>query len=325
MRASSKVEGERLMMVSHFLIVGSSLAISFIDLLGRSFGGGKSGGMSEQEMEAVQGFFGRIGTRQVDRGVLLSFHLNEDETQKFVAKAKVKIAGEKKARGVRLEREALASFIDTIKKGDTAGVTAYLAKQINVNGKDAAGNMPLHTASATGKIDIVRLLVEKGAKIDVPDYDMKTPLHRAVESGNLETVEYILGRGGSVRAKALGDITPLHDNAMQGNSRITELLLGKQAEMSAKTDMGDTPLHYAAENGHLEVVRVLVEKGADINAGNNNGQRAVDRAARMNKQDVVNYLNERGGSSQDSSGVQEQDHGQDQGSSSDDQGGYQGQ
>lgn len=312
MRASSKEDGERLMMVSHFFIVGSSLAISFIDLIGRNFGGEKSGGISEQDMETIQSLFGRIRTRQVDRGVLLSFNFTEQETERFVKEAKVKIAEEKNARGLRLEQEALVPFIEAIKNGNTAGISAFMAKRININGKDIRGNIPLNTACGTGRIDIVRLLVEKGAKIDSRDCEMKTPLHRAVGSGSVETVEFIIGRGASVEAKDISDKTPLHDNAVQGSARITALLLRKQAEVNVQTNLRDTPLHLAAENGHLDVVKILVEKGANINVYDNNGERPVDRALRNNKQDVVNYLNEHGGRSSDSEGIQEQEQNQNQ-------------
>jgi ankyrin repeat protein len=293
MRASSKEDGDRLMMVSHFFIVGASLAISFIDILGKSFGDGNSGGFQEKEMETIQGFFGRIGTRQVDKGVLLSFHLTEDETNMFITSAKKKIASEKNAQGIRLEREALATFINTIKKGDAAEVTAFLSKKININGKDINGNIPLHTACVAGKFNIVRLLVEKGAEINSQDFDMKTPLHRAVESGNPDIVAYILAKGANVQAKSISGNTPLHDNAIQGNEKITGLLIGKHADVNAKNQMGASPLHLASEHGHLIVVKALVEKGADINAYDNMGDRAIDRARRMEKHDIVNYLIER--------------------------------
>ena len=55
-----------------------------------------------------------------------------------------------------------------------------------------AGETPLHVAAAAGHTAVVRLLLEKGAKIDAIDSDRITPLQRAVESGHIDTVEFLL-------------------------------------------------------------------------------------------------------------------------------------
>ncbi len=105
LRAATKEEGERLMMVSHFCIVGSSLAVAFLDAISAGMQGGRNnpGSTNDKEMEMVQKFFGRIGTRQVDRGVVLSFELTADEINQFVKKAEEKIEKEKRARSQRIE------------------------------------------------------------------------------------------------------------------------------------------------------------------------------------------------------------------------------
>jgi hypothetical protein len=56
-----------------------------------------------------------------------------------------------------------------------------------------AGETPLHRAAGNGQYMIVRLLVNAGADVDVPEGLQKcTPLHRCVKSGNLPTVKYLI-------------------------------------------------------------------------------------------------------------------------------------
>eukprot|EP00241_Pyramimonas_parkeae_P007107 CAMPEP_0114252224 /NCGR_PEP_ID=MMETSP0058-20121206/15719_1 /TAXON_ID=36894 /ORGANISM="Pyramimonas parkeae, CCMP726" /LENGTH=305 /DNA_ID=CAMNT_0001366137 /DNA_START=380 /DNA_END=1295 /DNA_ORIENTATION=+ len=63
---------------------------------------------------------------------------------------------------------------------------------VEVNGADEAGITPLHDAAYYGHVEIVRLLLSKGAKVTAVDEDGSTPLHHAAESGHEETVRALL-------------------------------------------------------------------------------------------------------------------------------------
>lgn len=96
-------------------------------------------------------------------------------------------------------------------------------------------NEPLKLAIIKGNLDIVKLLIEKGANINVK-YDLyNTPLHIAMINGNLE---------------------------------IVKLLIEKGADVNAKNETNDTPLHIAMIKGNHDIVKLLIEKGADINIEN---------------------------------------------------------
>ena len=53
---------------------------------------------------------------------------------------------------------------------------------------------PLHQAALAGHADVVRLLVERGARLDIPDiHHQGTPLQWAEYPGRTEVVEYLRG------------------------------------------------------------------------------------------------------------------------------------
>ncbi|CCD23404.1 Hos4p NDAI_0B03700 [Naumovozyma dairenensis CBS 421] len=67
----------------------------------------------------------------------------------------------------------------------------------DVNDQDNAGNSALHEAALNGHLDIVKLLVEHDANVNIQSYEMfqDTPLFDASANGYLDVVEYLLEHG----------------------------------------------------------------------------------------------------------------------------------
>jgi ankyrin repeat protein len=59
-------------------------------------------------------------------------------------------------------------------------IEELLEKGANANARDDYGGMPLHVATAWGRVDIVKLLIKKGVDVDVKNNSGLTPLHMAV-------------------------------------------------------------------------------------------------------------------------------------------------
>lgn len=71
-----------------------------------------------------------------------------------------------------------------------------------------AGHSALHHAAATNNTRGVTLLLRYGANIDVRDYIDATPLHVAARHGHLELLHLLLHRGADATAKDCGGWTP---------------------------------------------------------------------------------------------------------------------
>ncbi len=56
-----------------------------------------------------------------------------------------------------------------VKRGDVEGVTELLDMGCDVNGSDYDGRSALHLAASEGKVDVVRLLLAWGAKVNALD------------------------------------------------------------------------------------------------------------------------------------------------------------
>ena len=92
----------------------------------------------------------------------------------------------------------------------------------NINKRGYSLNTPLYSAVSGGEVDVVKFLLDKGAKVDIPDEDMWTPLHFASScDGNIEIVRLLLKFGADVFRKTHGGNTPY---TLSKNEEIKELL-----------------------------------------------------------------------------------------------------
>jgi ankyrin repeat protein len=96
-------------------------------------------------------------------------------------------------------------------------------------------------------------------------------LHCAVFNGHMEIVNLLLEKGADVNLKDNFGTTPLKSAALNGHMRIVKLLLEKGADVNLTDKYDKTPLHWAVFNGHMEIVNLLLEKGADVDLKDNFG------------------------------------------------------
>jgi ankyrin repeat protein len=127
----------------------------------------------------------------------------------------------------------------------------------------ADGFTPLHLAAFFRHPDAARLLVERGAPVDVVarNEDIAvTPLQSAVTAGEEETAALLLARGADPNFRHGGGFTPLHAAAHHSSERLVELLLGHGADAGLADDEGRTPAEYARAAGH-EALAARLEDG----------------------------------------------------------------
>ena len=148
------------------------------------------------------------------------------------------------------------------------------------------GWTPLHLAARSNPDpEVVRVLVEGGADLDVPSGESyrqgNTPLHYAGANPNPDVAAALLDAGADVNALSASGRTPLHEVAANAsNSAVIELLVAAGGDVNAHDRNGYTPLHSAAwYNPRPEIATTLIAAGADVNARDPDGYVPVGRAA----------------------------------------------
>ena len=183
------------------------------------------------------------------------------------------------------------SIVEAIKRNDTSAVLSFLAQGVNPN-HFIDSHAPLHTTALLGKHEIVQVLVDNGATIDIKTTtnEQYTPLHLAAHSGNFATVKVLVNLGASVDSRSKNGRTPLRLAAAEGYANIAEFLVSKDADPNAQDSVAATPLHVAAGLSRKSVVDVLVKVGADITIPDNQGNTPVHEAIKTGDTDLLQLV-----------------------------------
>ena len=107
------------------------------------------------------------------------------------------------------------------KEGDLPKCQTLLAIGADVNYRVGVNNRTsLHEASLNGSTSLVKLLIEKGAVVNITDRIGFTPLHMASQEGHLATAR-LLVRSGARTDAAKGDgALPIHLAAQQNKQKM---------------------------------------------------------------------------------------------------------
>ena len=77
-------------------------------------------------------------------------------------------------------------------------VKEFLAKGMDVNGRDVLGSTPLMFAALAGDVEICKVLVENKADIQAQNKDGITALMYASAQGHMPVVEYLVEKGANI-------------------------------------------------------------------------------------------------------------------------------
>lgn len=160
--------------------------------------------------------------------------------------------------------------------------------QTAVNKHSKNGWSPLLLAAERGHLEVVRMLLQSHARVDVFDEDGKAALHLAAEKGHEDIADVLLSHKAFVNAKTKLGLTPLHHAAQNGYTRLVRLLVETHAASTDALSLSkQTPLHLAAMSGQLGVCSSLLKLRADITATDCHGQTPLHLAAENDHSEVV--------------------------------------
>jgi ankyrin repeat protein/beta-lactamase regulating signal transducer with metallopeptidase domain len=169
---------------------------------------------------------------------------------------------------IEYQSEPTKSLHEAVIDGDIEQVKKLISNGADINSRDNHGATPAYAATVSigvdrqQMVDIVKLLVAKGAQIDT--------IHLAAFVGDVEKVKSFLQEGIDINEKDVHGRTPLHLASMSGQKEVVRLLIGKGADVNVESPesdylMGLTPLHLASVYADYETAKLLIDGGADVN------------------------------------------------------------
>ncbi|KAK3534710.1 hypothetical protein QTP86_023793 [Hemibagrus guttatus] len=151
-----------------------------------------------------------------------------------------------------------------LQKGEDLGVPI----ERHINYVDKSISSPLHLAVRGGNLEVIKLCIAHGAKIDQQQCDKSTALHLACTQGATEAVKLMLQA-----YERVCDIinitdgafqTPLHKAAIFDHYELVEYLISQGADIDFTDCKGHSPLLLATNCGAWRSVNLLLSHGADL-------------------------------------------------------------
>jgi uncharacterized protein len=110
-----------------------------------------------------------------------------------------------------------------------------------------------------GDVEVATTLLDLGVPVEFADGNGITMLGRSVLNNEVEMARMLIARGANVNVVDKQGMTPLlwAANVDFGDTAMIELLLKSGARADARNKDGLTPLELARKHGHTTLIRVL--------------------------------------------------------------------
>ncbi|KAM9473405.1 caskin-2-like isoform 15-T15 [Salvelinus alpinus] len=202
-------------------------------------------------------------------------------------------------------------LLQAVKSGDLPSTQKLLAKlkasrnkllgstkRLNVNYQDGDGFSALHHAALTGTTDLLSVLLEAQATVDIKDRNGMRPLHYAAWQGKADSVLMLLRAGAGVNGVSQDGHIPLHLAAQYGHYDVSEMLLQHQSNPCLINKTKKTPLDLACEFGRVKVAQLLLSSNMVVALLEGNSKEPADSgfntplhlAARNGHKDIIQLL-----------------------------------
>jgi ankyrin repeat protein len=204
------------------------------------------------------------------------------------------VCGDARAQDTQIDR----LLVEECRRGNAEKVAELLKQGANPKAESRGGITALHQAASRGHVEVMRLLIDRGADVNAKDVHGRTPMGEAVGNHDPAAVKALLSAKAKPDDFALGQAgwlgrieavnllldatwdpsTGIVRAAQGGHVKIVQLLLERGASVQAKSADGNTALHTGALQGGLETVQLLLRSKADPNVTNHEGRTPLHMA-----------------------------------------------
>ncbi|KAL6465553.1 hypothetical protein MHYP_G00256860 [Metynnis hypsauchen] len=190
----------------------------------------------------------------------------------------------------------MKAIIHAINDDNVPGLKHLLGSltSYDINQPNKHGTPPLLIAAGCGNVQIIDVLMRKGAEIQALDKSGANAIYYASRHGHVETLKFLHEKKCPLDTQDKSGETALHVAARYGNVDVVQYLCSIHANPDLTDREHETPLHCAAWHGYSAVARALCEAGCDVNARNREGESSLLTASARGFRDIVECLLEHG-------------------------------
>ncbi|MFZ5628043.1 MAG: ankyrin repeat domain-containing protein [Spirochaetota bacterium] len=168
--------------------------------------------------------------------------------------------------------------------------SALRATELAIDMQDIEGNSALFYAAVSGATEVARLLIERGANVNLLNHQGQSALLVATLAGHVAVVELLLQARANTEVKDAQGRSAVMHAAWKGNGELVKMLVQARADVNRQDNEGWTALMLATHAGHLPVVQMLVSGRAKTRTKNSRQQTALDIANAQGAQQVAQVI-----------------------------------
>lgn len=194
----------------------------------------------------------------------------------------------------------LKLLFNAIEKNDLNAIKKIVNENnIIINSKrEKDRKTPILLAAEKNNINIIELLINNEADINIMDKEGKTPLLEAVKNDNYELVKLLLDNGAEPNLDLFAFNTPLVAAIKNQNLKMVNLLLENGANPNTKVyekddylDSSVSPIYIATRLENIDLINLLIKFNADLNEkSHTEGMTPLILAITRNNLNIINLL-----------------------------------
>jgi ankyrin repeat protein len=196
--------------------------------------------------------------------------------------------------------KGLTPLMLAARKGSDSAVSTLLAGGADPKERGPSGESVLIFAAKSCKVETVELLLNRGLDVNTLDYYF-SPLSAAAERGRLSVVRLLLERGAKVDTCGRDGYTPLTLAAIGGHRKVMRLLFrhGAKARNNGPkspllTLMDEDDMGHSQRSYDIDSLRMLLDHGADIESYGEGYRTPLAHAVHLARVDAIKELLKRG-------------------------------
>ncbi|KAK1792357.1 hypothetical protein P4O66_012316, partial [Electrophorus voltai] len=174
--------------------------------------------------------------------------------------------------------------------GNVQIIDVLMKKGAEIQALDKSGANAIYYAARNGHVQTLKFLHEKKCPLDIQDKSGETALHVAARYGNVDVVQYLCSIRANPNLTDREQEVPLHCAAWHGYSAVARVLCEAGCNVNARNREGESPLLTASARGFRDIAECLLEHGADMDSTDKDGHIALHLAVRRCQIEVVKCL-----------------------------------
>ncbi|MFN7038203.1 MAG: ankyrin repeat domain-containing protein [Alphaproteobacteria bacterium] len=166
-------------------------------------------------------------------------------------------------------------------------VKLLLNKNACTKAKDKSSQTALHYAVEWGYIYIVKLLLDRDIEIEAKDNEGKTALFYAASKDRMEIIKLLLSKNFNINFRCADGRTIAH---ITSSEETLKYLITQGLDVTIKNNKNETALHYAVRRNDTGTIKLLLDQGVNINDKDTDGKTALHHAVFGGNTDIIKLL-----------------------------------